>query len=125
MKIDLENLVDQIADRVAGRASWKDIMEDEPGLVEAEAYSVQAGLMRRRIAEGETVIGYKAAYTSAAIQAQRGNGGPIAGAILRSAHLPESAPIAIVQNSRNAVEPEVAIHPAVADAIRERSAGRR
>jgi 2-keto-4-pentenoate hydratase len=109
MKIDLENLVDRIADRVAGRAPWKDIMEDEPGLAEAEAYSVQAGLMRRRIAEGETVIGYKAAYTSAAIQAQRGNGGPIVGAILRSAHLPESAPIAIVPNSRNAVEPEVAV----------------
>ena len=109
MKTSLESLVDRIADRVAGRSPWRDILEDEPDLSIENAYRVQAGLMRRRMAEGETVVGYKAAYTSAAVQAQRGNGGPIAGAILRSAHLPESAPIAIVPNSRNAVEPEVAI----------------
>ena len=109
MKNSLETLVDLIADRVAGRAPWKDILEDEPDLSEEDAYRLQFALMRRHAAAGDAVIGYKAAYTSLAVQAQRGNGGPIVGAILNSANLPESEPVAIVPDSRNAVEPEVAI----------------
>lgn len=105
----LERLVDAIADRVAGRAPWQDVMQDRPDLTEAEAYALQFGLMRRRIAEGDAVVGYKAAYTSLAMQAQRGNGGPIVGAILRSANLPENEPVEFVADSRNAIEAEVAI----------------
>lgn len=109
MNSSLESLIDRIADRVARCAPWKDILEDEPDLAVEDAYRIQAGLMRRRVAEGDAIVGYKAAYTSVAVQAQRGKGGPIAGAILRSANLAESERVAIVSGSRNAVEPEVAI----------------
>jgi 2-keto-4-pentenoate hydratase len=105
----LDALIDMIADRTAGRAPWTDILGDAPDLSIEEAYQVQYGLMRRRVAEGDRVVGYKAAYTSRAMQSQRGNGGPICGAILASAVLPEDQPIAMVPDSRNAVEPEVAI----------------
>lgn len=109
MKNSLEHLVERIADRVAARSPWKDVLEDEPGLTDADAYRIQFELMRERASQGDAVVGYKAAYTSAAVQAQRGNGGPIVGAFLNSANLPESEPVAIVADSRNAVEPEVAI----------------
>ena len=109
MKNSLESLVERIADRVAARAPWKDVLEDDQGLTDADAYRIQFALMRRRAAQGDAVVGYKAAYTSAAVQAQRGNGGPIVGAFLNSANLPENEPVAIVADSRNAVEPEVAI----------------
>jgi len=105
----LDALIERISDRTAGRTPWIDILEDAPDLSMEDAYRVQFGMMRRRVAEGDRVVGYKAAYTSRAMQAQRGNGGPIAGAILASAVLPEDRPIAMVENSRNAVEPEVAI----------------
>lgn len=109
MSSEMDELVDRVSDRVSGRVPWKDVLEDRPDLSEADAYRIQFALMRRRMADGDPVVGYKAAYTSAAIQAQRGNGGPIAGAFLRSANLPEAEPVAIVPDSRNAVEPEVAI----------------
>lgn len=106
---DLDELVDRIAARVAGRSAWVDVLEDAPGLDDAGAYRIQFGLMRRLAGAGDAVVGYKAAYTSAAVQAQRGNGGPIAGAILRSAVRPEGEAIPIVADARNAIEPEVAI----------------
>lgn len=109
MKSSLDSLIDRISDRVTGRKPWVDILEDEPGLAVEDAYRVQYGLMRRRVTEGDPVVGYKAAYTSAAVQAQRGNGGPISGAILRSAMVTEGELVTLVPNSRNAVEPEVAI----------------
>lgn len=106
---EFESLVDMISDRVDGHAPWKDVMEDRPDLSEDDAYRLQFALMRRRTAAGDAVVGYKAAYTSVAVQAQRGNGGPVAGALLRSAVLDEDKPIAIVPDRRNAVEPEIAI----------------
>jgi 2-keto-4-pentenoate hydratase len=105
----IDDLVARIDDRTRGRAPWVDILEDRPDLDEQGAYAVQFGLMRRRLAEGDRLVGYKAAYTSLAVQAQRGNGGPIAGGILASGIETETGPIAIVPNARNAVEPEVAI----------------
>jgi 2-keto-4-pentenoate hydratase len=109
MPADIDKLVDRIADRTAGRSAWVDILEDAPELSEQDAYRVQFGLMRRRVAEGDRIVGYKAAYTSLAIQAQRGNGGAIVGGILASALESETRPIAIVPDARNAVEPEVAV----------------
>jgi 2-keto-4-pentenoate hydratase len=107
--MDIDDLVARIDDRTRGRAPWVDILEDRPDLDEHGAYAVQFGLMRRRLAAGDRLVGYKAAYTSLAVQAQRGNGGPIAGGILASGFETETAPIGIVPNARNAVEPEVAI----------------
>jgi 2-keto-4-pentenoate hydratase len=111
MKNSFEVLVDRVADRVSGRQPWKDILEDEPDLTIEEAYRIQFGLMKRLVAEGDAIVGYKAAYTTLAMQQQKGSGagGPIAGAILRSANVPEGQPIRFVPNSRNAVEAEVAI----------------
>ncbi len=109
MTIPLETLIDRIADRSVDRGPWKDILEDEPGLSIEDAYKVQFGLMRRRIAEGDTLAGYKAAYTTLAQQAKGGPGGPIAGALLASSILPESQPVRFWENRRNAVEAEVAI----------------
>lgn len=102
-------LADRMADRVSGRAPWLDILEDEPGLTDEDAYAVQFRLMDRLVAEGDAIAGYKAAYTSLAMQKARGTGGPIAGAFLRSAVVSESDPLPLVADSRNAVEPEVAI----------------
>ena len=109
MNAGFDDLVALIDDRTRGLAPWADILQDRPDLDERGAYEVQFALMRRRVAGGDRLIGYKAAYTSLAIQAQRGNGGAIAGGILASGVESETAPIAIVPNARNAVEPEVAI----------------
>ena len=109
MVLSTQSLVDLIADRTAGRTPWVDILIDQPDLDDEGAYAVQFGLMRQRVAEGDRVVGYKAAYTSLSIQAQRGNGGAIVGGILASAMESETVPIPIVPDARNAVEPEVAI----------------
>ncbi len=109
MKNSLESLVDRVADRVAGSAPWVDILTDEPELSIEDAYRIQFRLMQRRMAEGVAVVGYKAAYTSLAMQRERGKGGPIVGAILRSGVFDEGQPVRIVPDSRNAVEAEVAI----------------
>lgn len=109
MNSEIETLVDRIHGRISGREAWRDVLEDRPGLSDEDAYRIQFALMRRLTAGGDRVVGYKAAYTSLAVQAQRGNGGPIAGAFLQSGYLPEEEPVAIVPERRNAVEPEVAI----------------
>ena len=109
MDSEIETLVDRIQGRISGREPWKDVLEDQPGLSDEDAYRIQFALIRRMAAAGDRAVGYKAAYTSAAVQAQRGNGGPIAGAFLQSGFLPEGEPVAIVPERRNAVEPEVAM----------------
>lgn len=106
---DVHRLTETIAARVAGRAPWIDVTEDDPSITDEDAYQIQAGLMERLCATGDAIAGYKAAYTSLAMQRERKTGGPIVGAFLRSAIVEDGAVLPLVHNSRNAVEPEVAI----------------
>ena len=106
---DIEKLADWLLEIVEGRQPWQDIMERDPKLSDDDAYRVQGALMRRRVANGDALVGYKAAVTNAKAQAERGMSGPMVGALLTSAVLPEGPRVPFVADARNAIEGEVGV----------------
>jgi 2-keto-4-pentenoate hydratase len=60
----------------------------------ADGYRVQLAILRRRIAEGDTQVGWKVGLTSAAMRAQWGVPEPCFGYLVRSGHLRSGARLA-------------------------------
>lgn len=104
-----EALLDWLEEQVALERPSGDILDKAPGLSVDDAYRLQFALMRRLTAKGEKLIGYKAAYTSKAMQQERGMPGPIIGSLLQSGLFPESAPIRANPKVKTMVEPEIAV----------------
>jgi 2-keto-4-pentenoate hydratase len=100
----LDWLETQIADRSA-----QDILAQEPGIDLDRAYRLQFALMQRRAARGDRLVGYKAAYTSKAMQKANGMDEPIYGSLLASRIAEQDAPQRLFADRRNVVEPEIAI----------------
>lgn len=109
MSKKIDALADWLLEVVEGRQPWVDITEKEPGLSDDDAYRIQHALMARRIAKGDTLVGYKAAVTNAKAQAERGMSGPMVGALLGSAVLPEGPRVPFIADARNAIEGEVGV----------------
>jgi 2-keto-4-pentenoate hydratase len=102
-----EELLDWLEAQVSGTAAPKDLIEHAPELTLDDAYRLQFGLMRRRAAQGDALIGYKAAYTSEAMQKSFGMSEPAIGSLTRSLLFAENAPYP-VKPGRTNIEPEVA-----------------
>lgn len=61
----------------------------------AQAYAVQLAILRRRLALGDVLAGWKVGLTSAAMRAQQGVAEPCFGFLLRSGHLHSGARLAL------------------------------
>ncbi|MBT6273460.1 MAG: 2-keto-4-pentenoate hydratase [Chromatiales bacterium] len=88
-----------------------DIRERHPSMTAHEAYQLQAGVMDARVARGDKVFGYKAALTSAAMQAQIGIGQPLLGTLLQSRLFTDGATVSLSEHGfmRATLEPEIAV----------------
>ena len=104
-----KELLDWIEEQIAGPRPTGDLLDKAPNLTDADAYRLQFALMKRLAARGDRLIGYKAAYTSQAMQKERGMPGPIIGSLLQSGLFDESKPIPLLPDFKTMVEPEVAV----------------
>lgn len=104
-------ILDWLEKQVALGKPDGDVLDQDkaPGTSVAEAYRLQFALARRLVAKGDRLIGYKAAYTSKAMQVERGMPGPIIGSLLRSGLYAEDKPIALDPRIKTMVEPEIAV----------------
>lgn len=108
MKTDAE-LVEWLDEQVTGKKPFVDILEIAPELTHDDAYRLQLALMRRKVERGDRHIGYKAAYTSRAMQQDRGVPGPIIGCLMQSGWFEEGKPVALSRDVQTMVEPEIAV----------------
>ena len=89
----------------------EDVLARAPALSAEDAYKLQFAVMERRVDRGDRIVGYKAALTSAAMQAQTGVPEPMLGTLLGSRTLNPQEPISISANRfmRVTLEPEIAV----------------
>ena len=102
-------LVRWIEQRLASGQPVTEITRQDPQLTVADAYRIQAELMRRRVKQGDRVVGYKAALTSKAMQQREGIGSPVLGTLLASRLRAEAEPVSLAGFLRATVEPEVGV----------------
>jgi 2-keto-4-pentenoate hydratase len=74
-----------------------------------DAFHIQAQRIARHVAQGDRIIGYKAALTSKAMQRQVGIDEPILGTLLGSRTYPQETPLSLGQFMVPTLEPEVAV----------------
>jgi 2-keto-4-pentenoate hydratase len=86
-----------------------DILEQAPDLALNEAYRIQQTLIERRVATGDRVMGYKAAFTSKAMQRQFGVAEPVIGTLLESRRFGDAARVPAAGFRKAILEPEVAV----------------
>jgi 2-keto-4-pentenoate hydratase len=86
-----------------------EVLERSPDLSIADAYRIQLSRAAQAVDAGDRIIGYKAALTSRAMQAQAGIEEPLMGTLLRGRTYPEQAPIGLRGFRYATVEPEVAV----------------
>ena len=103
------DLLDFLEAQISGTVPYVDILEKVPDLTWDDAYRLQFALAKRKIAKGNRLIGYKAAYTSRAMQQDRGVAGPIIGCLMQSGSFAEGRPIMLTAGIVTMVEPEIAV----------------
>lgn len=88
-----------------------DIRDKWPDISPLDAYQLQASVMAARANQGDRIIGYKAALTSAAMQAQIGIPEPMLGTLMASKLFDEDVPVSLRAQGfmRATLEPEIAV----------------
>lgn len=79
-----------------------------PGLGVSDGYRVQRELVRRRLAEGLEIVGYKMGLTSSQKMKQMGVESPIYGVLFGSTRVADGGSVAVTEHIHPMVEPEVA-----------------
>lgn len=102
-------IFDYLEQQIAGTGPYVDIVDKVPGITVDESYRVMLGFARHRIAKGDRLIGYKAAYTSKAMQKANGMDEPIIGCLMRSGLWDEAETIRLKPGIHTIVEPEIAV----------------
>jgi 2-keto-4-pentenoate hydratase len=101
-------LLDLLEGQIAGTLPARDLLDESPDLSIDDAYRLQFALMRRRVKQGDRIIGYKAAYTTTAMQNAYGVSGPSIGTLLKSLMLSEHQAIRISASGKTSIEAEIA-----------------
>ena len=104
-----EEQLDFLEGQISGTQAYVDILEKVPELTWDDAYRLQFALAKRKIAKGNRLVGYKAAYTSRAMQQDRGVAGPIIGCLMQSGNFEEGTPIKLTPGIETLVETEIAV----------------
>ena len=109
MKDSPQQQLDFLEEQISSTQPYVDIIEKIPDLTWDDAYRLQFALAKRKIAKGDRLVGYKAAYTSRAMQQDRGVAGPIIGSLMRSGSFEEGKPIKLRDSIETLAEPEIAV----------------
>ncbi|HEX7053158.1 MAG TPA: fumarylacetoacetate hydrolase family protein [Burkholderiales bacterium] len=104
-----EEILDYLERQIAGSEPYTDIVEKVPGITIDDAYRLMLALARRKSARGDRLIGYKAAYTSKAMQKANGMDEPIIGCLMQSGLHAEDEPIRLKPGIHTIAEPEVTV----------------
>ncbi|HEX7053157.1 MAG TPA: fumarylacetoacetate hydrolase family protein [Burkholderiales bacterium] len=99
-------LLDWLEAQIFGGAPFEDVVGRVPDFSDDQAYAARAELVRRRVAAGDALAGYKVAGSSLAVRKDEHVEGPIMGCIMRSRVLGERVP-AIA--GRRAIEAEIGV----------------
>ncbi len=106
-EVSHKQLLDWLDARLAQPEPVPEVLEHHPGLTVATAYDIQQALMQRRVTAGDRIVGYKAALTSAAMQAREGIDTPVLGTLLASRCHEPDRPVSLRGYLQATVEPEV------------------
>jgi 2-oxo-3-hexenedioate decarboxylase len=107
MPIDVDRWADHLLSAVDRRAEVPAITKDVEALTVDDAYAIQAALLERYLARGDSIAGAKLGLTSAAKQAQMGVDEPVYGWVLASSVLGADAEVALDELIHPRVEPEI------------------
>ena len=102
-------LLKWIESRLASSEQVTEITREDAHLTVEGAYRIQAELMRRKVAAGDRIVGYKAALTSKAMQQREGIDSPVLGTLLESKLLQEAEPVSLKGFLKGTLEPEVGV----------------
>lgn len=100
MKYSHEELLTLLEGQIFGGQPYFDIVDIAPDLALDDAYRLQFAMMKRRASQGDRVIGYKAAYTTLAIQKLHQMSSPLVGTLLQSAVIEGNKPIELTWTGR-------------------------
>jgi 2-keto-4-pentenoate hydratase len=106
---DLESIAAELLAAYGSAPTLAPLTSTYDGLSVDDAYAIQQIQVRRRVADGAAVIGFKVGLTSAAMQQQMGVYEPDFGHLLTSMLHPGDAPIDIGSFRQPRAEPEVAL----------------
>jgi 2-oxo-3-hexenedioate decarboxylase len=107
MAVDVDRWVDHLLGAVDERREVPAITKDVDELSIDDAYAIQAALLHRYLARGESIAGAKLGLTSAAKQEQMGVDEPVYGWVLESSVLPADAEVPVGALIHPRVEPEL------------------
>ena len=105
----LEKLTDWVDTGLSSPARMTEISNLDSALTPEECYRIQTAVMDRRVANGDRIIGYKAALTSKAMQRDAGISEPLLGTLLASRHYSGNEPVSFAGFLDPTLEPEVAV----------------
>ncbi len=95
--------------QLRGKVPAADPLEKHPGLTVDDAYRVRGALVRRRVQEGDGLLGYNVAGSNRVVRADEHVEGPMVGAMLKSGLLPQENAIPIGRYPKAFAEAEVAV----------------
>lgn len=104
-----ESILDYLEDQIKGHIPYLDIIDKVPGITIDESYKLMLDLAKRKEKNGDKLIGYKAAYTSKAMQKQNGMDEPIIGCLMRSGLYNDGELIQLKKNIPTIAEPEITV----------------
>ncbi len=90
------------------RVAVPPLTETQPDLTQADAYTIQDAWLRRKLREGERLVGRKVGLTSRAMQQQLGVEEPDFGFLLEAMLVPSASTLARAELLQPRVEPEIA-----------------
>ena len=102
-----KEILDYLERQIALSEPFADIVDKVPGISIDDSYRLMLALARRKTEKGDRLIGYKAAYTSKAMQKANGMHEPIIGCLMRSALQDEDEPILLKPGIHTIAEPEI------------------
>jgi 2-keto-4-pentenoate hydratase len=111
---DLDAIASELRDAYTTRRTLAPLTSSYDGLTLDDAYAVQQIQIRRRVADGARIIGFKVGLTSTAMQQQLGVHEPDYGHLLSDMLYPADSPIPARAFLQPRAEPEVALvlrHP--------------
>jgi 2-keto-4-pentenoate hydratase len=109
MVADLDSIAAELLGAYGSAPTLAPLTSTYDGLTVDDAYAIQQIQIRRRVAAGAAVIGYKVGLTSAAMQQQMGVYEPDFGHLLTDMVHAADAPIDIARFRQPRAEPEIAL----------------
>ncbi len=107
LRPELEHCVEALSTAVSDCRPIEPLTASQPGLTVADAYSVQAAGIERRLREGRVIRGRKAGLTSAAMQQALGVDEPDFGVLLDDMFVEDGGEIALGRLLQPRVEAEI------------------